>query len=354
MALASSLARFTETPVDHENTLLFQRIETALTQAGEIIVGKENEIRLAMTCLLAQGHILLEDLPGVGKTTLAHTLAQVLGLGYNRIQFTNDMLPADILGGSLYHSQLGSMEFQAGPIFTHVLLADEINRANARCQSALLEAMEECQVSIEGECRALPDPFFVIATQNPQQQIGTHALPESQLDRFHMRLSLGYPDHAAERSILAGPNKRRSLKSMPAVLSLDDIRRAQAAVEDIYVAEPILDYLQRILHFSRQSDYYQAGLSTRAGLVLKQCAQAWAFLQGRDHVLPEDVRAVLPHVTRHRLQANPDALGHSLETHGLETHSSEKYGKEKHGPEISRFKHQAADISSPLSFVAIP
>jgi MoxR-like ATPase len=280
---------------------------SALRQSEAVIAGKQRQIQLALTCLLAQGHILIEDVPGVGKTTLAHVLAKVLGLDYSRIQFTSDMLPSDILGGSLFqgHDQL---KFIKGPVFTNIVLADEINRAPPRSQSALLEAMEEHQVSMEGQTHPLPKPFFVIATQNPREQLGTYPLPESQLDRFHMRIQMGYPDEAAERQLLAVGKRRKSLNDIEPCLSADSVLKLQEEVEQVYVSEALLDYLQQLLNFTRNSQRFEVGLSPRAGLVLRHCAQAWAYLHDRDHVLPEDVQTILPYVVEHRLATVADSV----------------------------------------------
>jgi len=283
-----------------------EALQQVIAATGEIILGKERVIRLALSCLIARGHLLLEDLPGVGKTTLVHTLARVLGLDFHRIQFTSDMLPADILGVSVYDQERASFQFHPGPIFSQVILADEVNRATPKAQSALLEAMEEYQVTTEGATHPLPTPFFVIATQNPANQIGTFPLPESQLDRFLMRLHLGNPDHAAERALLTGSDRRELLKALPAVMNPDQLCALQARVTKIHAAEAIIDYLQALLAFSRESPLYRNGLSPRAGLALLRCAQAWALLAGRDHVIPEDVQAVLPGVVNHRLQAAPE------------------------------------------------
>ena len=291
-------------------------LEPVMRQASRIILGKDRQIRLAVACLLARGHLLIEDLPGVGKTTLAHVLATSLGLDYQRIQFTSDLLPADILGMSVFDRAAGTFQFHPGPIFAQLILADEINRATPKSQSALLEAMEEHQVSLEGETRKLPEPFFVIATQNPSEQIGTFPLPESQLDRFLMRIELGYPDAAAERELLGGRDRRSLLADLQPVLAPDELVRLQHEVESLHVSPAMLDYVQDLLALSRQSDRFQAGLSPRAGLGLLRAARAWARLADRDHVLPEDVQAVLPAVVGHRLRAadrfpeqgNTDAL----------------------------------------------
>lgn len=306
------------TPLDHS---LKQALDQVVDQASQVILGKEHEIRLALSCLLARGHLLIEDQPGVGKTTLAHVLAQTLGLQYNRIQFTSDLLPADILGVSIFNKEQGAFHFQPGPIFAELILADEINRATPKAQSALLEAMEEHQVTIEGETRSLPNPFFVIATQNPTYQTGTFPLPESQLDRFLMRISLGYPDAKAERDLLAGGDRREMLKAMQAKVNLENLIKIQNAVTNIHVSDALLDYVQALLNYSRQSSQIAAGLSPRAGLALLHCAQAWALMAERDHVLPEDVQTVLQHVVSHRLrpvadsgEQNPAALMSLLES----------------------------------------
>jgi len=285
------------------------KIEDVVAEANSIILGKENVIRLALACMIARGHLLIEDIPGVGKTTLAHVLANTLGLSFQRIQFTSDLLPADILGVSVYHRESGTFNFHSGPIFTQLILADEINRATPRTQSALLEAMEENQVTIEAETRVLPKPFFVIATQNPSHQIGTFPLPESQLDRFMMRLQLGYPDNLAERELLKGRNRRELLTETKAVLNPEQLQQFQKQAETIHVADALLDYLQALLEFSRISSDFNAGLSPRAGLAILHCSQAWAMMNGHSQVLPEDIQAVLPSVIEHRLftvQDNPD------------------------------------------------
>ncbi|WP_455198701.1 AAA family ATPase [Kaarinaea lacus] len=282
-------------------------LEQIVNAASKIILGKEKEIRLSIICLLAGGHLLIEDLPGVGKTTLAHVLAKTLGLQYNRIQFTSDLLPADILGTSIFNKEQGGFHFQPGPIFAELILADEVNRATPKAQSALLEAMEEHQVTIEGETRQLPEPFFVIATQNPTYQIGTFPLPESQLDRFLMSISMGYPDAKAERELLAGEDRREMLKGLDACTNPESLSRIQNAVSSVHVADALLDYIQALLDFSRQSPQIAAGLSPRAGLALLKCARAWALMSGRDHVLPEDVQQVMPHVVSHRLRPVADS-----------------------------------------------
>ncbi|WP_090202571.1 AAA family ATPase [Ectothiorhodospira magna] len=276
-------------------------IDAILTQLNTVILGKSGPIRLALACLLARGHLLVEDLPGVGKTTLAHALARTLGLQFQRIQFTSDLLPADILGVPVFSSERKCFEFHPGPIFSQLVLADEINRATPKSQSALLEAMEEQQVTIEGITRHLPVPFFVIATQNPQEQIGTFPLPESQMDRFLMRLHLGYPDAAAERALLRGQDRRELVETLPTQVDGSALLALQQQVTQIHVSDALLDYLQAIIAHTRQPGIYRMGLSPRAVLALLRAAQAWAMVDHRDHVLPEDIQAVLPPVAGHRL-----------------------------------------------------
>lgn len=272
-----------------------------LEQLDRIVLGKATQTRLCLACLLARGHLLIEDVPGVGKTTLAHALARTLGLDFHRIQFTSDLLPADILGAAIYDRESGRFSFHAGPIFAQVILADEINRASPKAQSALLEAMEEGQVSIEGETRPLPEPFFVIATQNPGEQIGAFPLPESQLDRFLLRIRLGFPERAAERALLRGEDRRDLLRSLKPMLSPTTFVEQQKRVLAVHVADPLLDYVQALIAASRQDARFAAGLSPRAGLGLLRAAQAWAHLEGRDFAQPEDVQAVLPSLVAHRL-----------------------------------------------------
>ena len=294
-------------------------LERIINTANTIILGKEHVVRLALACLLARGHLLIEDMPGVGKTTLAHVLANTLGLSFQRIQFTSDMLPADILGVSIYNRESGAFSFHPGPIFSQVILADEVNRTTPRTQSALLEAMEENQVTIEGETRALPTPFFVIATQNPSDQIGTFPLPESQLDRFTMCLSLGYPGHNAERELLKGRDRRELLAETDPVLNPEQLRVLQSMAEQIRVTDSLLDYLQNLLEYTRVSADYVTGLSPRAGMAVLRCAQSWALIHGRPYVIPEDIQAVLASVTSHRLilagensEMNPVKIAESL------------------------------------------
>jgi MoxR-like ATPase len=281
---------------------MLERIQAVAAQAGSVVVGKQPQIRLALACLLARGHLLIEDLPGVGKTTLAHALSISLGLQFKRVQFTNDLLPADIVGVTVFDRDKAAFVFHPGPVFSQVLLADEINRASPKTQSALLEAMEERQVSIEGEARALPDPFFVIATQNPQDQIGTFPLPESQLDRFLMCIELGYPDPKSERAILEGRDRRDILEQLEPAMTPAQLREAQKLVRQIRIAPALLDYVQNLLTHSRRSAALAEGLSPRAGLALVHAARAWALLDGRNHVLPDDVQAVLTAVAGHRLR----------------------------------------------------
>lgn len=286
----------------HINTM-HKLTDSIIAATGRVVLGKERQIRLALACILARGHLLIEDMPGMGKTTLAHTLAQVLGLKFSRVQFTSDLLPADILGVSVYNRNQADFEFHPGPVFTNVLLADEVNRATPKTQSALLEAMEEGQVTTDGMTRALPRPFFVIATQNPAHHVGTFPLPESQLDRFLMRIDLGYPGHDAERDLLKNLGGRANTADIAPCTDAQGLIQLQAEAARVTVSDALLDYLQAILRFSRTSSRYTGGLSPRAGIALKQCAQAWALMEGRDFVLPEDVQAVLPGVAGHRLHA---------------------------------------------------
>jgi MoxR-like ATPase len=272
---------------------------------NQVILGKDHQIRLALACLLARGHLLIEDLPGMGKTTLAHALAQVFGLQFNRIQFTSDLLPADVLGVSVYDRNTASFKFHHGPIFTHVLLADEINRATPKTQSALLEAMEESQVSVDANTYPLPTPFFVIATQNPKHHIGTFSLPESQLDRFLMCITLGYPDNASERILLKNMGGRAIADQLKTICNIENLLQLQNKVQQVHVSDSALDYLQAVINYSRM--HFETGLSPRAGLGLKQCAQAWALCENRDFVIPEDIQTVLPSVVTHRLQESNHA-----------------------------------------------
>lgn len=283
-----------------DNQPLQQRLQAMLVSINDIVLDKPAVVKLAVACLLANGHLLLQDLPGMGKTTLAHAIANHLGLSFNRVQFTSDMLPADILGISLYKTDTGTFEFKPGPIFCQLLLADEINRSSPKTQSALLEAMEERQVSQDGVTRKLPEPFFVIATQNPTQQSGVFILPESQLDRFLMCLSLGYPSINAERELLLGKDRRQMLSQITPMLDTQSLQQAQAQAKDVYMADVVIDYLQRLVAKTRESRDYH-GLSTRGVLALKQAAQAFAYLGGYHEVTPEDIQAVFAAVVDHRL-----------------------------------------------------
>jgi MoxR-like ATPase len=277
-------------------------LRAALEALEKIILGKPDQIRLCFACLLARGHLLIEDVPGVGKTTLAHALAHVLGLAWQRVQFTSDLLPADIIGVSVFDRATQQFDFRKGPIFTQLLLADEVNRASPRTQSALLEAMEERQVSADVTTYRLPDPFFVVATQNPHEQLGTFALPESQLDRFLMRVTLGYPDAAHERELLRSGERRDLLPHIPAALNPDGVIQLQNNVRAIHVSDALLDYVQTLIARTRQRADLKLGLSPRAGQGIIRSAQAWAFIAGRAAVLPEDVQAVLPAIVAHRLE----------------------------------------------------
>lgn len=283
-----------------DNQPLQQRLQAMLVSINDIVLDKPEVVKLAVACLLANGHLLLQDLPGMGKTTLAHAIANHLGLSFNRVQFTSDMLPADILGISLYKTDTGTFEFKPGPIFCQLLLADEINRSSPKTQSALLEAMEERQVSQDGVTRKLPEPFFVIATQNPTQQSGVFILPESQLDRFLMCLSLGYPSVNAERELLLGKDRRQMLSQITPMLDTQSLQQAQAQAKAVYIADVVIDYLQRLVAKTRESRDYH-GLSTRGVLALKQAAQAFAYLGGYNEVTPEDIQAVFAAVVDHRL-----------------------------------------------------
>ncbi|MDX2424800.1 MAG: MoxR family ATPase [Cycloclasticus sp.] len=276
-------------------------INAFIEQANRIILGKDHVIKLALACILAKGHLLIEDIPGVGKTTLAHSFAKLLGLDFQRIQFTSDLLPADIVGSSVFDRDNNRFEFHPGPVFSSFVLADEINRATPKTQSALLEAMEEQQVTIEKTTYPMSNPFIVIATQNPAHQIGTFPLPESQLDRFLMCLAIGYPDAASEKKLLNGANTRQKLAAIDAVISTDQLIALQQQVYGIYAAEPLIAYAQALLEFSRTSSLFAQGLSPRAGIAIIQSAKAWALIDGREHVYPEDIQAILPSVVNHRL-----------------------------------------------------
>lgn len=292
---------------------LLQALKSAQQQVNSLVLGKPQEVRLTFVALLSGGHILIEDLPGLGKTTLAHALAATLGLGFQRVQFTSDLLPADVLGVSVYDAQSRQFQFHPGPVFTHVLLADEINRAPPRTQSALLEAMAEHQVTLDGMTRALPDPFFVIATQNPVDLAGTYPLPDSQLDRFLLRLTLGYPNAESERALLAGTDRRELIAQASPLLSDTDVLQLRVAVNEVHASDALVDYVQALLTRSRQQPGVRVGLSPRAGIALLRAARAYALLLGRQHVLPEDVQALFGAVAAHRLVAEAEASS----THAL-------------------------------------
>ena len=286
---------------------LAERLSRLADQISTIIVGKRSQIEDCIACLLAGGHLLIEDVPGVGKTTLAHALAVSLGLKFSRVQFTADLMPSDLTGVSVYERSREAFVFHPGPVFTQVLLADEINRAGPKTQSALLEAMEEQQVSVENETRPLPRPFFVIATQNPSDQLGTYPLPESQLDRFLLRITLGYPDRAAERELLAGGDRRAAAMRLQPLLRPAELEAAQQAVLRVRAAEPLLDYLQALIAATRSGAWFVQGLSPRAGIAVLRVSRARALMAGRDYVAPDDVQAILPQAIAHRLQPVPGA-----------------------------------------------
>lgn len=303
-------------------------IDQSLKQLNQIILGKEHEIKLALTCLLAKGHLLIEDLPGMGKTTLSHALANCLGLSYQRIQFTSDLLPGDLLGVNIFDRDTAKFNFHPGPIFANLILADEINRANPKTQSALLEAMEEGQVTQEGETRELPKPFFVIATQNPSEQAGTHPLPESQLDRFMMRISLGYPNADAEKQLLKGKSRRDLLQAIQPILDENILPKIQALVGQVKCADSIIDYIYRLASHTRQSEQCKHGLSPRAVIALLQAAKSWALIDGRDFLIPDDVQAVFPYLAEHRISQ----------------HASSQYGLSKDYTPISQNILRLVDI----------
>jgi MoxR-like ATPase len=286
------------------------KLDACLNAVNQVLLGKETQVRLALACLLARGHLLIEDLPGMGKTTLGHALAKVLGLSFQRIQFTSDLLPGDILGTSVFDKDSGQFVFHPGPVFAELVLADEINRATPKSQSALLEATEEGQVTIEGATRPLPEPFFVIATQNPVSQGGTFALPESQLDRFLMRLSLGYPARAAEKALLQGEARRELLPRLEPIFTHAELGLIQAEEPKVVARDALVDYVLRLVDATRSQPQFAWGLSPRASLALLSAARAWALLAGRDYVIPEDVQAVLPAVVGHRLRERADPSGH--------------------------------------------
>lgn len=283
------------------------KIKALLSQLNDVIVGKPAQIQNSVACLLAGGHLLIEDAPGVGKTTLAHALARTFGLKFSRVQFTADLMPGDLSGVSVFDRNQSAFVFHPGPVFTQVLLADEINRASPKTQSALLEAMEEHQVTIEGETRPLPDPFFVIATQNPQEQLGTHPLPESQLDRFLMRISLGYPDRGSERELLSGRDRREIIANLPGLLTQAELVALQQQVQAVHASPALYDYLQDLLDATRNGRWFVQGLSPRAGLAVLRAARAQALIEGRDYVAPDDIQTILPQTAAHRLVPVPQA-----------------------------------------------
>ena len=282
-------------------SLVDQTLKSLVDQLNTVIIGKAAQVQDCVVCLLAGGHLLIEDVPGVGKTTLAHALARTFGLQFSRVQFTADLMPSDLSGVSVYERAKESFVFHPGPIFAQVLLADEINRASPKTQSALLEAMEEKQVTIEGQTRPLPQPFFVIATQNPLDQIGTYAMPESQLDRFLMRISLGYPDRDAERELLTGHDRRALMDALPSLLNSAELQALQQRVLAVHVSAPLLDYVQDLIGATRNGQWFVQGLSPRAGIAVLRTARAQAMLSGRDYVAPDDVQAILPQTVAHRL-----------------------------------------------------
>ena len=292
---------------------MHQLVSSIVQSVGSVLLGKEFEVKLALTCMLARGHLLIEDLPGMGKTTLAQCLSRVLGLEYERVQFTSDLLPADILGVSIFDRNDSTFKFHSGPVFTQVLLADEINRSTPKTQSALLEAMEERQVTIDGETRKLPIPFFVIATQNPLSQAGTYPLPESQLDRFLMRISLGYPSRETERLLFTGVDPRERLKAIEPVLNLDQLQALQNEVDNIKASDQLLDYLQRLVENTRLNEEFSQGLSPRGAIAFLRAAKSWALVHNREYVVPEDLQTVAPAVVGHRIRGmNQQAISSLL------------------------------------------
>ncbi len=301
------------TAAKNQDVHMQEKIERAVSSVSTLVLGKDLQIRMALTCLFAQGHLLIEDLPGMGKTTLAHALAQVLGLSFQRVQFTSDMLPADIVGVSIFDQRDSVFRFHAGPVFTQMLLADEINRTTPKTQSALLEAMEERQVTLDGQTHPLPEPFFVIATQNPNTQFGTFALPESQLDRFLMRIELGYPDPEAERKLLREGRSRRQRSPLPVCIDLDDLHAIRDGCQAVRVSESLIDYLQRLVQYTREAPQFAYGVSPRGSLALLQCARTWAYMHGREYVVPEDLQSLLEPVIGHRLRVAEQVGGHGSE-----------------------------------------
>lgn len=291
-----------------------QLLNDAINTVNQIIMGKEHHVKLAFSCLLAGGHLLIEDLPGVGKTTLAHALAKVIGVSYQRIQFTSDLLPADILGVSIYRRDMEKFEFHPGPIFSELILADEINRATPKSQSALLEAMAEGQVTIEGKTHILPSPFFVIATQNPLDLVGTFPLPDSQLDRFLLSISLGFPEPLQERALLVSEDRMEVLRNTKPVISPDDVLMLSRDCREVHISEALIDYVQALLAESRNNRWFETGLSPRAGIAMLACSKAFAFLEGRDYAIPEDVKAIFPGLARHRMTV-PHGMEASVDEH---------------------------------------
>ena len=290
-----------------------KKLKSLVSQLNTVIVGKSAQTQDCVACMLAAGHLLIEDVPGVGKTTLAHALARTFGLQFSRVQFTADLMPSDLSGVSVYERAKEAFVFHPGPLFAQVLLADEINRASPKTQSALLEAMEEKQVSVDGETRVLPSPFFVIATQNPHDQVGTYALPESQLDRFLMRISLGYPDRSAERELLLGRDRRDMVNALPSLLDAAELHALQQQVLAVHASAPLLDYVQSLIAATRSGQWFVMGLSPRAGMAVLRAARAQALLSGRDYVAPDDVQAILAQTIAHRLIPVSDAGRGSIE-----------------------------------------
>ncbi len=293
------------------DTSYSRQVEQAVAEVSKALLGKDHQIRLALCCLFSGGHLLIEDLPGIGKTTLSYALAKALGLGFNRIQFTSDLLPADIIGVSIFDQPTGKFSFHPGPIFSQLVLADEINRTTPKTQSALLEAMEERQVTVDGQTRELPQPFFVIATQNPSTLAGTYPLPESQLDRFLMRLQLGYPDQQAERQLLMMNTERDRVEGVTQCITTDEVNSFRRKSAEVIASEALLDYVQRLIGFTRGKEEFHFGLSPRGGLSVMRAAKTWALMSGRNHAVPEDVQAILPAVVEHRLRAVTDDDGHT-------------------------------------------
>ncbi len=296
-----------------QNTTVPDLISSMIYNLNSILLGKEERVKLSLACILAKGNLLIEDLPGMGKTTLAHGLAAVLGLQFQRVQFTSDLLPGDVLGASIFNPKTNEFEFRAGPIFTQILLADEINRSSPKTQSALLEAMSENQVTVDGVTRELDEHFFVIATQNSQHQTGTFPLPESQLDRFMMRISLGYPDPSSERELLQGADPKQRLESLSPVVTLQSLKQLQRVVAEVSASDQLLDYFQRLLNYTRESGDFSHGLSPRAALAWLHCSKAWALIHQRDYVMPEDLQQLMLPVVGHRLlPSEPESVARNV------------------------------------------